>query len=365
MDYQMISSPEALVTVRTLVRTLSSMTPQVHFQWATWKALLPTEVTIKDLSCAMHYLVITKWALYLASMKDRITWVSLSPFYDISDQLRSRSAHCNQDTHRVHQLHWAPSDCGQFSRGCASPSGSWSSWHNVNRWKAGCLGHERPCDISGSPISGTPYCKCHTCEAFHLYAALCDSLGLTDHWKLFHRLYTKRVFPQCVSACAASSRSDSWKFCCTFDMCDCLSCFPQHLVWPLNFQKQFLRPTNDTIIIWLINWKDYGITSVQKSVFPCCCSERAWSANRTDGSQKYLRIRISFYKTFPFEKHYKIIAPMLSKTLSVWEPLSTIATIKLSSFGALQMWPAGNLQLESASIQAACAVQFHHLIFAQ
>ena len=29
-------------------------------------------------------------------------------------------------------------------------------------------------------------------------------------------------------------------------------------------------------------------TSVQKSVFPCCCSERAWSANSTDGSQKYL-----------------------------------------------------------------------------
>ena len=52
---------------------------------------------------------------------------------------------------------------------------------------------------------------------------------------------------------------------------------------------------------------------------------------------------------------------MLSKTLSVREPLSTIATIKLSSFGALQMGLAGNLQLESASIQAACAMQFHHL----
>ena len=56
---------------------------------------------------------------------------------------------------------------------------------------------------------------------------------------------------------------------------------------------------------------------------------------------------------------------MLSKTLSVREPLPTIATIKLSSFGALQMGLAGNLQLESASIQAACAMQFHHLKFAR
>ena len=67
----------------------------------------------------MHYLEII-----VSSMKDMFVWVPLSPFDDISDQLRSHSVHCNLDTHRVRQLHWEPSDCGQFSRGCASPSGS-------------------------------------------------------------------------------------------------------------------------------------------------------------------------------------------------------------------------------------------------
>ena len=52
---------------------------------------------------------------------------------------------------------------------------------------------------------------------------------------------------------------------------------------------------------------------------------------------------------------------MLRKTLSVGKLLSTIATIKLSSFGVFQMGLAGSLDLEGASIQTACAMQLYHL----
>ena len=54
---------------------------------------------------------------------------------------------------------------------------------------------------------------------------------------------------------------------------------------------------------------------------------------------------------------------MLRKTLSVRKLLSTIATIKLSALGAFHIRLAGSLELESATIQAACAMQFHHLKF--
>ena len=59
------------------------------------------------------------------------------------------------------------------------------------------------------------------------------------------------------------------------------------------------------------------------------------------------------------------IPPVLRKTLSVGKLLPTIAAIELSSLGgAFQIWLAGSLELESASIQAACAMQFHRLRFA-
>ena len=71
-------------------------------------------------------------------------------------------------------------------------------------------------------------------------------------------------------------------------MCGCLSYFPQHLASPLNVLQQFLRPNMNRNEKFEKPTMLFKTTSVQKSVFPCCCSERAWSANSTDGSQKYL-----------------------------------------------------------------------------